>query len=53
MATSKDHWLKRVNLTVSNVIFYVLFWGVHIAIFAVGWFVVTPSERCRFVLTGQ
>lgn len=46
MATAKDSWLKRADLTVSKIIFYILFWGVHIAIFAVGWFVVIPSERC-------
>lgn len=54
MATTKDSWLKRADLTVSNIIFYLLFWGVHVAIFAVGWFVVTliKCSNCANTATG-
>lgn len=50
MVTSKDPWVKRADLTLSKILFYILFWGAHIAIFAVGWFVMTLLKAGAVVL---
>lgn len=41
MITSKDPWVKRADLTLPKILYYILFWGAHFAVFAAGWFVMT------------
>jgi hypothetical protein len=38
MAAIQVSWLKKADLTVSKVLFHLIFWGLHIGIFAAGWY---------------
>lgn len=38
MAAINESWLKRADLTVSKILFHLIFWGLHIGLFAVGWY---------------
>jgi NADPH oxidase len=38
MAAAKASWLQRADLTFSKVLFHLFFWGLHIGLFAVGWY---------------
>lgn len=48
MIASNDSWLKRADLTPSKIAFYILFWGIHIGLFAVGWYVIIAPHVCSF-----
>jgi len=37
MIASNASWFKKADLTGWKIIFYILFWGMHIGLFAVGW----------------
>jgi NADPH oxidase len=39
MAPAQASWWNKSELTVSKVLFHLFFWGSHIGIFAVGWYV--------------
>ncbi|KAJ5700733.1 hypothetical protein N7536_003746 [Penicillium majusculum] len=45
MAAVQDSWLKRADLTVSKVLFHLFFWGSHIGIFAVGWYLQASNPK--------
>lgn len=51
MIKTKDLWVKRADLTLSKILFYILFWGAHVAVFAAGWFVMTSLQAGAIVLT--
>ncbi|KAJ5597317.1 hypothetical protein N7537_007401 [Penicillium hordei] len=45
MASAQDSWWKRADLTVSKVLFHLFFWGSHIGIFAVGWYLQASNPK--------
>ncbi|KAJ5823650.1 Riboflavin synthase-like beta-barrel [Penicillium robsamsonii] len=45
MAAAQDSWLKRANVTVSGVLFHLFFWGLHIGLFALGWYLQATNPK--------
>ncbi|KAJ5206383.1 Riboflavin synthase-like beta-barrel [Penicillium cf. griseofulvum] len=45
MAAVQVPWLNRVDLTVSKVLFHLGFWGLHIGIFAAGWYIQASNPK--------
>lgn len=45
MVVSNETWLKRHDVTVSKVGFYVLFWIAHFGVFAAGWYAQESDQR--------
>ncbi|CAI7572797.1 unnamed protein product [Penicillium glandicola] len=45
MAAAQDSWMKRADLTVSKVLFYLFFWGLHIGLFALGWYLQATNPK--------
>ncbi|KAJ5871253.1 uncharacterized protein N7529_003606 [Penicillium soppii] len=43
MAAIHGSWFKRSGWTFSRILFYLLFWGFHILLFAIGWYVLDSS----------
>ncbi|KAJ5679853.1 hypothetical protein N7462_008097 [Penicillium macrosclerotiorum] len=45
MAATKGSWLQRHDLTKSKVFFYLVFWGLHCGIFALGWYLQASNKQ--------
>jgi NADPH oxidase len=52
MAAVNESWFKRAGWTLSKVLFHLFFWGLHIGIFAVGWYVLTPDLDHKAIANG-